>query len=127
MPDDCGGAIDEDRRRTRTTRRRRQTRSSAMSFLATTASTVTLADHYDGPGWWPLIPLFWFTAFVLFFVLAARFGWWGRRRGCFDDRNGSRSGKARLADRFAAGEIDEQEYRSRLAVLDEASLRSDRR
>ena len=40
-------------------------------------STVThrtsqmLADHYDGPGWWPLIPLFWFALFITFF---------GRRR-----------------------------------------------
>jgi putative membrane protein len=101
-----------------------------MSFLATTATTAatTLADH-DGPGWWPLIPLFWFTALILFFFIAARLGWWGRRRGCFDDRwrDGAHEGKARLADRFAAGEIDEQEYRSRLAVLDETSVRSDGR
>jgi putative membrane protein len=100
-----------------------------MSLLATTASTITLADH-DGPDWWPLIPLFWFTAFVLFFFIVARLGWWGRRRGCFDDRSwrsdGAREGKARLADRFAAGEIDEQEYRSRLAVLDDTSSQSDR-
>jgi putative membrane protein len=99
-----------------------------MSLLATTAATVTLADN-DGHDWWPLIPLFWFTAFILFFFIVARLGWWGRRRGCFGDRydhDGSRTGKARLADRFAAGEIDEQEYRSRLAVLEEASARSDR-
>ena len=96
-----------------------------MSFLATTATTATttLADH-DGPDWWPLIPLFWFLAFITFFFIAARLGWWGRRRRCFDDRyyhDGSREGRTRLADRFAAGEIDEQEYRSRLAVLDETS------
>ena len=47
-----------------------------MSLLATTASTVTLADHHDGPGWWPLIPLFWFGAFILFFFLVTRLGWW---------------------------------------------------
>ena len=99
-----------------------------MSFLASTAPTTTLADHYDGPGWWPLIPLFWLTAFVLFFFIAARLGWWGRRRAYFDDRgwrDGSREGKARLAERFASGEIDEQEYRSRLAVLEETSRLSD--
>jgi putative membrane protein len=98
-----------------------------MSFLATTGiAATTLADRCDGPGWWPLIPLFWLTAFIVFFVLAARFGWWGRRRGPYDDRfyrDGSREGKARLAERFAAGEIDEQEYRSRLAVLDETATR----
>jgi putative membrane protein len=94
-----------------------------MSLLATTASTVTLADHHDGPGWWLLIPLFWFGAFILFFFLVTRLGWWGRRRHCLDDRwhDASREGKSRLAERFAAGEIDEQEYRSRLAVLEETS------
>ena len=94
-----------------------------MSFLATAASTVTLADHYHGPNWWPLIPLFWFGAFILFFFVVARLGWWGRRRHCLDDRwrDAAREGKTRLADRFAAGEIDEQEYRSRLAVLEETS------
>jgi putative membrane protein len=97
-----------------------------MSSLATAAAATTLADHYDGPGWWPLIPLFWFAAFIAFFFLAARFGWWGRRR-YFDDHgwraDPTREGKARLAERFAAGEIDEQEYRSRLSVLDATSQR----
>jgi putative membrane protein len=100
-----------------------------MSLIATTAASTTLADHYDGPGWWPLIPVFWFLAFILFFVLVARFGRW-RHRHCFDDhgyRDGTRDGKARLADRFAAGEIDEQEYRSRLAVLSERPAEGDRR
>jgi putative membrane protein len=96
-----------------------------MSFLATTGiAATTLADRCDGPGWWPLIPLFWLTAFIVFFVLAARFGWWGRRRGWSEDRyhrDAAHEGRARLAERFAVGEIDEQEYRSRLAVLDETS------
>jgi putative membrane protein len=99
-----------------------------MSLLATAASSTTLADHHwDGPGWWwPIIPLFWFGAFIVFFVVAARFGRWGRRR-CFDDRwnDASRDGRARLADRFAVGEIDEQEYRSRLSVLEETSRSGD--
>jgi putative membrane protein len=101
-----------------------------MSVLATTAAATAtlLADHGDGPGWWVLIPLFWFTAFVLFFFILARLSW-GRRRGCFDGRgwrDGTREGKVRLADRFAAGEIDEQEYRSRLAVLEETAGSGDR-
>jgi putative membrane protein len=105
---------------------RKQSRQGvAMSDLATIAATTTLADHYDGPGWWPLIPLFWFTAFIVFFFVAARLGWWGRRRYCggHDGYYGdsARESRARLADRFAAGEIDEQEYRSRLAVLDDTS------
>jgi putative membrane protein len=31
--------------------------------------------------------------------------------------SGQRAGEARLAERFAAGEIDEQEYERRLATL----------
>jgi putative membrane protein len=93
------------------------------------ADTQLLADHYDGPGWWPLIPLFWFALFITFFFIAARFGWWGRRRW-YDERrayDSTRSGTARLAERFAAGEIDEQEYRERLAVLEETIRRGDAR
>ncbi len=74
-----------------------------------------LADphHWDGPGWWILIPIVWFLFFVAivsFFVFNAR-----RWRG----RWGSQAGEARLGERFAAGEIDEAEYRQRLAVLRE--------
>jgi putative membrane protein len=99
-----------------------------MSTVAI-AGNQLLADHYDGPGWWPLIPLFWFALFITFFFVAARFGWWGRRRWYDEHRHtdGTRAGAARLAERFAAGEIDEQEYRARLAVLDELSHRGDSR
>jgi len=40
------------------------------------------------------------------------------RRRRWDDC-GPQHGRSRLAERFASGEIDETEYRSRLAVLDE--------
>jgi len=36
-------------------------------------------------------------------------------------RYGMRSGEARLAERYANGEIDEQEYKNRLAVLKDQS------
>jgi putative membrane protein len=77
-------------------------------------STTLLAhDNWDGPGpWWPLIPLFW-IAFII--VLFAVFGRFGRRRW----HQGSYAGESRLAERYAAGEIDEAEYRERLAVLRE--------
>ena len=99
-----------------------------MSYIASNGGLV-LADHWDGPGWWPLIPLFWFALFITFFFIAARFGWWGRRRWYDEHRaQGSvQSGTARLAERFAAGEIDEQEYRARLAVLRETDDRGDAR
>jgi putative membrane protein len=82
-----------------------------------------LADHYHGPGpWWPIFPIMWFLFILTFVFVITRFGWWRGRRQCDDLRNEpTRTGKARLAERFAAGEIDEQEYRSRIAVLDGTS------
>ena len=77
--------------------------------------TTVLAnnDHWDGPGhWWPIFPLIW-LAFIIFLV--AMCGRFGRRRW----HSGSYAGESRLAERFAAGEIDESEYRDRLAVLRE--------
>ena len=81
---------------------------------AVTALSTTLADsdHWDGPGaWWPVFPLLWFlvVAGIVTAVVVT-----GRRRARV---GGIRSGEARLAERFADGDIDEQEYRDRLAVL----------
>jgi putative membrane protein len=81
---------------------------------AVTALSTTLADsdHWDGPGaWWPVFPLLWFlvVAGIVTAIVVT-----GRRRARF---GGIRSGEARLAERFADGDIDEQEYRDRLAVL----------
>jgi len=78
------------------------------------STTLMTHDNWDGPGpWWPLIPLFWIAFIVLLFAIFGRFG---RRRW----HHGSYSGESRLAERYAAGEIDEEEYRERLAVLREA-------
>jgi putative membrane protein len=75
------------------------------------STALNTAHGWDGPGpWWPLFPLLWF-AFLVFVVLTvSRFG---RRRW----QRGSYAGESRLAERFAAGEIDDAEYRDRLAVL----------
>ena len=79
---------------------------------------MTIASHtgsgYDGPGpWWPIFPIFWLVAFIAVLLFFATMG----RRRWHD--HGSSTGRSRLAERFASGEIDEDEYRSRLAVLDE--------
>ena len=77
-----------------------------------TTSAAVLADHWDGPGaWWPIFPLLWLAivgTLVTLFVL-------GRRRR--DRFSGQRAGERRLAERYAAGEIDDQEYSRRLGVL----------
>jgi putative membrane protein len=74
---------------------------------------MLLAHH----GWflWPLIPLLWFTFFVLFFVFVVR-----RRRGWWDGR---RSGESVLAERYARGEITDDEYSARLTVLRDGGRR----
>jgi len=81
-----------------------------------TVSTAVLADHWHGPGaWWPIIPILWLaviSTLVTLFVV-------GRRRR--DRESGQRAGERRLAERYAAGEIDEREYTQRLGVLRSAS------
>lgn len=79
------------------------------------ASTTMLAenDHWDGPGpWWPIFPILWFLVIIGIVFAVTRFG---RRRW----NAGTHTGEARLAERYASGEIGEQEYRDRLAVLRE--------
>ena len=76
-----------------------------MSTLFIAANT-----HWDGPGpWWPIFPILWllFIAFVVVMLV--------RYRG--HAHRGSYAGESRLAERYAAGEIDEVEYRERMAVL----------
>ena len=81
-----------------------------------TTALAAAEDHWNGPGpWWPLFPILWFLLVVALF---ATFGFLGRRRwGRVHALSGQRAGEARLAERFAAGEIDEQEYAARLATL----------
>ena len=63
-----------------------------------------------GPGHWALVfPLFW-AAVILVFALGFR-----RRRG----RWHVDSGQSVLGERYARGEITEDEYRSRRTVLRE--------
>lgn len=84
--------------------------------MTTLLSAAAATDHWDGPGpWWPIFPLLWFLFIVALF---ATFGFFGRRRwGRMHAMSGQRAGEARLAERYAAGEIDEQEYERRLSTL----------
>jgi putative membrane protein len=81
---------------------------------ALAAATIT-ADHWhDGPPpFWPIFPLVWFLFFVGAVVLFATL----RRRRC--GYWPQRSGEARLAELYAAGEISDEDYRARRAVLRE--------
>jgi putative membrane protein len=73
---------------------------------------AALAHAGWGPGaWWPIFPLFWIALWgVLIFVfLRSRRRWGGW--------HASHSGEGVLAERYARGEINEEEYRARLTVL----------
>lgn len=75
---------------------------------------VTAGDYWDGddrPEFWPIFPIAWFLIVVGAIVAAV---YVSRRRAA---TAGPRAGEARLAERFAVGEIDEEEYVARLAVL----------
>ena len=82
-----------------------------MNTLMTTA--VTVADHWhdDRPDWWPVFPILWFLIIVGGIATAVVVS---RRNR---DAAGSRAGEAVLAQRYAAGEIDEEEYAARIAGL----------
>ena len=67
--------------------------------------------HWDGPSWpwFPLIPLLFVALWSGLVLLVVRGRWC--RRGAWP------AGESVLGERFARGEIDEAEYRARLAVL----------
>lgn len=65
-------------------------------------------------GFWWFVPLGWLV-FLLFIVLAFWSHWhrWGRH----SHWHANKSAEEIVADRFARGEINEEEYRTRLDVL----------
>jgi putative membrane protein len=71
--------------------------------------TSTLAHHGPGP-WFLLFPLFWFGFLAL---VVWRFGRWG------PPWRNQRGGRSVLDERYANGEIDVDEYRTRRDVLQE--------
>ncbi|HEX6231406.1 MAG TPA: SHOCT domain-containing protein [Actinomycetota bacterium] len=75
--------------------------------------TTLAAFARDGWGWWWIFPLAWIALIALFWTFAWRGPW--RRRAW----EAPSSPEAVLGERYARGEIDEQEYRTRLSVLRE--------
>ena len=64
-------------------------------------------------GWYWWFAPFWFLLWVVVIVTIVRFAPW-RRRGRYDRRVDAR---AILAERYARGEIDAEEYATRREVL----------
>ncbi|GHJ42280.1 SHOCT domain-containing protein [Streptomyces sp. TS71-3] len=84
----------------------------------------TLAFAHDGPGPWVLLfPLVWAAVIVGVLTVLRRTGWRGPR-GPWRPAAEEHSPIAVVGRRFAAGEIDEDEYWRRLSVLDEQFGRS---
>lgn len=81
-------------------------------FTDITTDVITRsADHWDRPGWWPIFPILWLLVIAGIITLVAINA---RRRAL---HSGTRAGERRLAERYADGEIDEDEYRARRTVL----------
>ena len=67
-------------------------------------------------GFWPWFAPFWILFWIFFVFLVLRFVFWRRGAWCGPRRAG-RGPDEILAERFARGEIDASEYRSRLDTL----------
>lgn len=65
------------------------------------------------PAFWPIFPVIWFLVVAGIITAVVVYGRRARRAAP------GRAGETRLAERYAAGEIDEEEFRARRAVLRE--------
>ncbi|WP_298460990.1 SHOCT domain-containing protein [uncultured Cellulomonas sp.] len=102
---------------------------STMTAVSVLGPVVALGAHpggpwdgrWDGggPGWWVVFPILWFLLVATVVVVVARrwrrAPWGAGAAGAGSGRTGS--ARAVLSERFARGEIDEAEYRTRLEVL----------
>jgi putative membrane protein len=84
-----------------------------LSTSLITATSVAGGPWEGGgpPAFWPIFPIVWF----LILITAAVVGFLVVRRNRAEAPR--RAGEARLAEKYAAGEIDAEEYRARLGVL----------
>ncbi|TMR91729.1 SHOCT domain-containing protein [Nonomuraea basaltis] len=81
------------------------------------------APHWGAGGFWPVFPVFWglfWIAVVALAVMAWRRGWWGPRRRQTAAAAGTTptaSAEQILAERYARGEMSDDEYLERISVL----------
>jgi len=69
---------------------------------------------HEGHWWFAFFPLLWFGVILLFWSLFWRRGRWHHHHGW---HGGGPSAEQVLGERYARGEITEDEYRQRRAVL----------
>jgi putative membrane protein len=76
---------------------------------------ILASDSWPQHWWFLFFPLFWLVVFACLF----RFVLFRRSTGCWSlgDRPGPRGPQGILAERYARGEIGDEEYRTRLDRL----------
>ena len=82
-----------------------------MAVMTTATEVLAHGAYWGGAGWWPIFPLFWILLWGVVIFAVFRFR---RGRGPWHH---ARSGESVLDERYARGEITEEEYRERLSVL----------
>lgn len=80
-------------------------------MFAATDQIIAHGGPWDGPDFWPIFPIL--CSLIVVAAIAAAVVLWRRNSAA----SGRRAGEAKLAERFAAGEIDEDEYTDRLDTL----------
>ncbi|MFG1703679.1 SHOCT domain-containing protein [Nonomuraea sp. M3C6] len=80
------------------------------------------APHWGGGGgFWPIIPVFWglfWVAVVALAITARRKGWWGPRHAhAAAPTMPTASAEQILAERYARGEMSDDEYFEKISVL----------
>jgi putative membrane protein len=78
--------------------------------------TVCYPGH-AGFYWFPLIPLLFFSFWIFVLFIIRPWAWRRRGWGPHGPWSASRSAETVLAERYARGEVTEEEYRARLEVL----------
>ena len=77
-------------------------------------------DHHDGTGWmWVVVALLVVLVVAVTVLLVRHFAGGGSAAPGREPTDGRRRAEDLLAERFARGEIDEDEYRRRRAALRE--------
>jgi putative membrane protein len=71
----------------------------------------------SGDGHWPWLAPLWLLVWIVVLFTLIRFCWWGPRRRWRRDLSPDERARRILAERYASGEIDAAEYRSRLDGL----------
>ena len=85
---------------------------------AITSLSLAASGHESGPWdseWWWVWRLSMFLIFIAVIVFVI---WWSRRSWPRHEMSGVERARGILAERYARGEIDGDEYRERLAQLD---------